>query len=74
MVKLTNHNIVQHLVTLFEDIENETLRHDKKIHCTDDTYLLVDSGKVGTSIILNEATRLVREAKKISNGYYPDHS
>lgn len=64
MVKITDPKIVEEIVSVFEAVENKTLHSDKKIHCTDNTVLLIDSGKVGTSLILDETIRQIDHAKE----------
>lgn len=64
MIKLTDPRLVNPVVDIFTAVEKGILTEDKKIPCTETSTLLVDSGKVGKSLILNQAVQLINEAEE----------
>jgi phosphatidylserine/phosphatidylglycerophosphate/cardiolipin synthase-like enzyme len=75
MVKLTDPRIVSHIATLFKKIDREEKFTDYKVDCTPETTLLVDSGKMGKSIILQTALDTIKNAKYsvfMTTAFFPD--
>lgn len=75
MVKLTDPRIVSHIATLFKKVDRQEKFNDYKVTCTDDTTLLVDSGKIGKSIILDNALNLTQNAQSsvfMTTAFFPD--
>lgn len=75
MVKLTDPKIVSHIATLFKKIDRQEKFDDYRVKCTDETTLFVDSGKIGKSIILNEAIKNIKSAEAtvlITSAFFPD--
>lgn len=75
MVKLTDPHIVSHIATLFKKIDREDNFEDYKINCTEETSLLVDSGQMGRSIILDNALEIIKKAENsvfMTTAFFPD--
>jgi phosphatidylserine/phosphatidylglycerophosphate/cardiolipin synthase-like enzyme len=74
MVKLTDPRMVGELVELFQD-GHRVSEHDTEISFPDDTSILIDSGKPGTSIIMDRGIDMVRQARQkviMSGCFVPD--
>lgn len=63
MVKITDKSIVDALEQQFFKVDRNRSSNDYEVVCTPDTKILVDSGRKGESIILDEAVALVNGAK-----------
>jgi cardiolipin synthase A/B len=75
MVKLTDRQIVQEIAYVFEEIDEPHVLRDMAIHCTDETTLLVDGGRINRSIILRRAVALLDSAStsiKVVSPLIPD--
>lgn len=64
MVKLTDSSLVEAVTKIFMDIEKGRLKDDLRLDCRAGTSLFVDGGKIGRSIILDEAAKLIGNAKE----------
>jgi cardiolipin synthase len=74
MIKITEPALVEALATLFLRVEHEKLQN-KKINIDHETALLIDNGKSGSSIILDEAVEAVRASNVYvyhTSQYVPD--
>lgn len=60
---------------VFGDIESGKLADDTVAPISDDTFLLYDAGKPGTSIIIEEALKIIDSAKetiRLTSYFFPD--
>lgn len=64
MVKISDKLIVSKIADQFMDIHSHQLSSDKQMHIDHETTLLIDAGKPGRSIILDNAVRLIKHAKR----------
>ena len=63
-VKITDPRITEIVARQFPQINENRPKNDYEVKCTENTTLLVDSGKPKESIILDRATEMVNAAQK----------
>lgn len=64
MVKITDKAIVETIVNQFIEVDKNQLLEDKKTYVNNDTTILVDAGKSGRSIILDNAINIIKQAER----------
>ncbi len=75
MVKLTGKYLISYLKQLYMHMHDSQPIIDMTTYFSKDAKLLVDSGKVGKSVILDEGVKLIhtaRESIDFSSAFYPD--
>jgi phosphatidylserine/phosphatidylglycerophosphate/cardiolipin synthase-like enzyme len=75
MVKLSGSHLLRFLKQLYLHMHDNEPLFDITAHFNPDAKLFVDSGRVGKSIILDEAVHLIRSAREsvdFSSAFYPD--